>query len=205
MTSGFRSLLLAGLIAAACCSGYVAGCTKAAAEGKAALNALMLKQAVEKRQSAEAYANVLAATQEKYRQEVARGDALAESLAAQDKAHAAETGNLRRQVANATKDSTITLSPAVVRLLNQAAGASGAAIPDDALPGTLCAAGLNGKAGAGAGAATGILGRGGVSEADLAAWFLIYAQRTHWLEQRLAGWQRQHSERLQQNAARSEQ
>ena len=193
MNSYLKALLLLALVILPCIGGYWIGHGKAAAEGKAALNALKVEHSDEQRRAADAYGKAVADALEKYRGEVARGDALAESLTAQDKTHATETKNLRRQIANATKNSTIVLGSDVVRLLNEAAGAC---VPEHAVPGTVHSAGAAGTAGTGAAPCAGLLDQfSGVTEADFVDWFLTYAQRAHWMEQRLAGWRQHFSSR----------
>ena len=167
---------------------YNAGHDKAEAEGKAALSALRAEYQEEKRRAADAYGRAAAEALAKYRKEVARGDDLTGQILAADKAHSAETDELKRKIGHATKNGSCTLGPDLVRMLNDA---SGARVPDPALPGTLCPADPADGAGAGAAPASGLLGRGGaVSQADYLAWTLDYIARARRMEERLDGWRK---------------
>ena len=98
MSDGLRTLICLVLAAVLCGVGYAAGYRRAAAEGEAAVTALKAEQSEEKRRAADAYGEALASALETYRQEVAKGDALARALEARDKTHSAETKKLRGQI-----------------------------------------------------------------------------------------------------------
>ncbi|MDR0339914.1 MAG: hypothetical protein LBH65_06530 [Desulfovibrio sp.] len=189
-----RPLIFAGLAAllilALAVGAYRLGHGQAAAEGRAEINALKAAQAEEARRAADAYAKAVADALERYKNEVARADALALDLQPQDKDHARHAESLRDEIKRlAARDRN--LDPDTVRLLNRAAGA-GDSIPDAALPPTLRAPGPAGKPAAGAAADAGLLA--GVSEADLVAWFTDYAARSRRMETRLSSWQRWYRE-----------
>lgn len=168
--------------------GYYMGFDHAEAKGLAAVRQLQVDHSEEKRRASDAYGKALADALGGYRAEVARADALVAEIAAQDRSHADTTQKLRRQIAHVASSSTCTLGPDTVRLLNEAAG-----ISDDALYGALCAPGADGEPAACAAPDARLLE--GVSEADLVAWFVDYADRACWLESRLAGWQQWYRER----------
>lgn len=185
--------LCAALVLASFIGGYARGCSVATTKGNAALNALKAEHAEEKRGEAEAYGEAVAKALEKYRAEVKRGDGLAISLAASEKARATETRNLRRQIADATKNSAVVLGPDVVRLLNEAAGAC---VPGGAMPGDVHTPSIDGRAAAGAAPCAGLLEEfNGVNEADFTDWFIIYAKRARWLEGRYNAWRQLFSNR----------
>lgn len=178
--------LCAALVLASLVGGYTHGCSVGTAKGRAELNALKAEYAAERRTAAEAYGAAVASALEKYREEVARGDSLAASLMEKDKIHTTETRTLRRQIADATKNSAVVLGPDVVRLLNEAAGAC---VSDAALPGDVHTPGPDGRAAAGAAPCAGLLEQfNGVTEADFTDWFIIYARRAQWLEERYNAW-----------------
>ncbi|MCL1939553.1 MAG: hypothetical protein FWG04_02695 [Desulfovibrionaceae bacterium] len=185
-TNAVKMVLLGGVVLA--CFGaaywvaYSAGYGKAEAEGRASLNALKVERAEEQRRAAEAYGEALADILTEYQNEVARGDALAVDLQRQDREHNAQTQALQRRIAHVAQNSTVTLGPDVVRLLNEAAGLS-----DAALSAALCAPGADGEPAAHPAPRARILE--GVNEADLIAWFAEYAERARWLESRLLAWQ----------------
>ncbi len=181
-----RGLLLGLLAAALCGTGYYLGHGRAEALGLAELNAFKVAREEEKRRDAETHAHALAEAMEDYQAEVARGNRLEQAINAEKVRRTKETQNLRRQIANAAKNSAVTLSPDIVRLLNNAAGAGG--IPEASLPGTLCPPGADGGTGACADPGARVLDFAGVSEADLAAWFIHYAGRCQSMEDKLSGW-----------------
>ena len=204
--------------------GYKLGYGKAEAEGLAALNALKAETQEERRRAADAYGKAVAETLAKYREEVSRGDSLAERITAADTAHAEENAALKRRISNAAKKTAhpaCAVGPDVVRLLNDAAGAC---LPDPALPGDVRAAGAAGGGGACEAPDLGLLegvvsaplawtcegkpnANGGkkkqsevVSQADLLAWTLDYIARTRRLENRLEGWRELFTTRAEQGA-----
>ena len=181
-----QSLVVVGVIGLVGLAGYQIGYGKAEAEGQATVNALKVEQSERDRQAADAYGKALAERLESYQGEVKRGKALETQLRAREKQHSAEARELRKKIGHATKNSALTLDPDVVRLLNDAAGVD---LPEHSLSGAACAAGSAG----GAGVCTAPDGRildpySGVTQADLAAWFVDYAKRSRSMEYRLSGW-----------------
>lgn len=178
--------LYAALVLAALLGGYTHGCSVGTEKGRAELNALKAEYATEKRLTAEAYGKAVDKALEKYREEVERGNGLVASLKEKDAIHTTETRTLRRQIADATKNSAVVLGPDVVRLLNEAAGAC---VSDAALPGDVHTPGPDGRPAAGATPCAGLLEKfNGVTEADFTDWFIIYARRAQWLEERYTAW-----------------
>lgn len=178
--------LYAALVLASLVGGYTHGCSVGTAKGRAELSALKAEYAEERQRNAKAYGEAVDKALEKYREEVARGDALATSLIEKDKIHTTETRTLRRQIADATKNSAVVLGSDVVRLLNEAAGAC---VPWGAQHGDIHTPGADGRAAAGAAPCAGLLEEfNGVTEADFTDWFIIYARRAQWLEERYNAW-----------------
>ena len=125
---------------------------------------------------------------------MARGDKIAADLADAKAKNAKQAKELRRKIANVTKNSTHTFSADFARLCNEA---TGAIAPDAADYGPLCAAGTHGGAGACAPPHPGLLAGGfdGVSEADLLAWLTVYGQRCQNIETQLRSLQKLEKDR----------
>ena len=186
MSEIVQSLVVAGFIGLVGFSGYQIGYGKAEAEGQAVVNALKVEQSERDRRAAEAYGKALADRLADYQDEVARGKALETKLRAQEKQYAADARKLKKRIANATKNAACTLEPDVVRVLNEAAGVD---LPEHPLPGAACPASPSGGVGNCTAPDGRVLGPySGVSQADLAAWFVDYARRCRGMENRLSGW-----------------
>ena len=185
MNEKWFALLLLGVVCivggALYNKGYVAG----EAIGEAAVSALKTKHAEEKRRDADAYGKALADTLDKYKAEVARGNALAGAMIEEREQHAREAETLERRIAAVAGGGTHTFSREFVCMLNAAAG-----VHDAAVPGALCTGGADAAGTACAAFGPGLLEQfDGVSEADLLAWFIKYADRCRSLETTVSGWQ----------------
>ena len=186
MSEIVQSLVVAGFIGLVGFCGHQIGYGQAEAEGRAAISILKAEQSEKDRRAADAYGKALADRLADYQDEVARGNALETQLLAREKQYSAEARNLRKKIGHATKNSALTLDPDVVRLLNEAAGVD---LPEHPLPGALCLAGPSGGAGGCAAPDGRVLDpHSGVTQADLAAWFVDYAKRCRGMENRLSGW-----------------
>lgn len=176
--------------------------------GLAAYRALSSACAEERRLAAEAHTEAMSTALAAYEAEVHRMRQQAVALAAEKKQLAGEARQLRREMARATRNSTHVFSTDFVWMLNRATGgisnAQAGALPESAdsggthgTPGAaravgagLCGPGRTG--GGGAGPVTGstyAAPAGGVAEsvteADLGAWILDYAERCRMLEVQL--------------------
>lgn len=188
MSDGLKTAVsgLAVTLVAGCLLGlaYAKGYGHGRAEGEAALQALRVDRAEEKRREAESYGKALADALAAYEAEAERVNRLAVQMQKERQRHERENGMLEKRIADVVGKGAHIFGADFIRMLNAAAGVCDAAVPATD-PSSFSAHGAPPCAAFG----PRFLERfQGVTEADLLAWFIDYADRCKMMETQLSGW-----------------
>lgn len=152
--------------------------------GEAALHEARVDRAEEKRREAERFGKALADALAAYEAETVRVNEMVERLQEESRRHERENRAMEKRIADVAGNGAHVFDRDFICMLNAAAG-----VCDDSVPPAPASAPAAYGASPCAAFGRGLLeGFEGVTEADLLAWFLEYADRCKLMEIQLAGW-----------------